>query len=133
MRVFLDTSALYALLDRDDANNGKAQKAWNGLLAGGDSALLTTNYIVVECVALIQHRLGLEAARGFHEDLLPIVNIEWVDAEIHRAGVSAFLSASRRRLSLVDCVSFEVMRTLGVKTAFAFDAHFLEQGFRCLP
>ena len=33
----------------------------------------------------------------------------------------------------VDCVSFSVMRRLGVRDAFAFDAHFGEQGFTCLP
>ena len=48
---------------------------------------------------------------------------------LHRSGVGALLSASRRDLSLVDCVSFEVMRTSGINTVFAFDKHFNEQGF----
>jgi predicted nucleic acid-binding protein len=130
MKVFLDTSAIFAVLDRDDANHPKARRVWNDMLASKDSALVTTNYVVVECFALIQHRLGLEAVRDFNEDLLPLVNIQWVDADTHRAGVSAFLAASRRRLSLVDCVSFEVMRTTGIRTVFAFDAHFSEQGFK---
>jgi len=45
----------------------------------------------------------------------------------------ANLSAGRHNLSLVDCVSFEMMRTLGIKTAFTFDAHFKEQDFTILP
>jgi predicted nucleic acid-binding protein len=56
-----------------------------------------------------------------------------VDLEMHRAGVSALLAASRRNLSLVDCVSFEVMRTLGIKVVFTFDPHFREQGFSINP
>ena len=28
MRIFVDTSAIYALLDRDDQNHLKAKKAW---------------------------------------------------------------------------------------------------------
>jgi predicted nucleic acid-binding protein len=39
------------------------------------------------------------------------------------------LAAGRRRLSLTDCVSFEVMRRSESATAFAFDTHFTEQGF----
>ncbi|HEY4654465.1 MAG TPA: PIN domain-containing protein [Cyclobacteriaceae bacterium] len=132
MMIFVDTSAFYALLDRDDANHEKSKKAWSDLLSR-DDILLASNYVIVECSALIQNRLGIEALRGFYEDIMPLVNIEWIDESVHRSGVSALLSASRRKLSLVDCVSFEVMRETGAKTAFAFDPHFVEQGFRCIP
>jgi predicted nucleic acid-binding protein len=71
----------------------------------------------------------MEAARGFQEDVLPLINIEFVDPGIHRSGVSALLSSSRRHLSLVDCASFEIMRTSGIKAVFAFDPHFKGQGF----
>jgi predicted nucleic acid-binding protein len=43
------------------------------------------------------------------------------------------LTSARRRLSLVDCTSFEVMRRLGITSAFAIDRHFVEQGFEVLP
>jgi predicted nucleic acid-binding protein len=33
-------------------------------------------------------------------------------------------------MSLVDCASFEVMRSRSIGAAFAFDAHFEENGFR---
>ena len=32
MRVFVDTSAFFALLDRDDANHKKAKEIWNKVL-----------------------------------------------------------------------------------------------------
>jgi predicted nucleic acid-binding protein len=132
MRVFIDTSAFYALLDRDDESHRKAKNSWADLLKNDDT-LVTNNYVLVETFALIQHRLGMDAVRGFQNDILPLVNIEFVVPELHRSGVSALLSASRRNLSLVDCVSFEMMRTLEIKMAFAFDPHFKEQGFNTLP
>ena len=132
MRIFIDTSAFFALLDRDDANHKKAKGIWSNLLTA-ENILITTNYILVESFALIQHRLGMEALRGFQEDILPLINIEWVNAGAHKAGVSALLAASRRKLSLVDCVSFDIMRNLGVKTVFTFDPHFKEQNFNCVP
>jgi len=132
MRAFIDTSGFYALLDRDDESHRRARNAWTGLLKNGNT-LITNNYVLVEAFALIQHRLGIDAVRGFQNDILPLVNIEFVDAELHRSGVSALLSASRRNLSLVDCISFEMMRTLEIRTAFALDPHFKEQGFDLLP
>jgi uncharacterized protein len=132
MRIFIDTSAFYALLDRDDENHQKAKKAWAGMVHG-ENILITSNYVLVETFALSQHRLGIEALRGFHDAIVPLVNVEFVSAEIHRAGVSVLLSASRRNLSLVDCVSFEVMRALEIRTVFVFDLHFREQGFMMIP
>jgi predicted nucleic acid-binding protein len=52
---------------------------------------------------------------------------------MHQAAVSALLVAGKRNLSLVDCVSFEVMRQGGIRTAFTLDWHFNEQGFEIIP
>lgn len=131
MRIFIDTSAFYALLDRDDENHRKAKNAW-ALLLRNENVLLTSNYVLVETFALIQHRLSIEAVRGLQNNILPLVNVEFVSAELHRSGVSAILSASRRNLSLVDCVNFEMMRTLEIRSVLAFDPHFKEQGFHVL-
>ncbi|MCF6154618.1 MAG: PIN domain-containing protein [wastewater metagenome] len=132
MRIFVDTPAFFALLDRDDANHKKAKDVWNKVLCP-ENVLITTNYILVESFALVQHRLGMDAVMGFQEDILPIINIEWIASGVHRSGVSALLAASRRKLSLVDCISFEIMRNSAIKTIFTFDSHFEEQGFHCIP
>jgi len=128
MRIFIDTSAFYALLDRDDANNQKAMNVWTYLL-GAEYTLVTSNYILVEAFALMQNRLGPAAVRGFQEDILPLITLEFVSPEMHRSGIAALLSASRRSLSLVDYISFELMRSSGIKSVFAFNKHFREQGF----
>lgn len=132
MRIFIDTSAFYALLDRDDENHGKGKRAWAEILETRHT-LITNNYILVETYALLQSRLGLDAVRGFHEDIVPLVHVEFITSELQRSGIAALVSASRRRLSLVDCVSFEVMRYSGIKTAFTFDSHFKKQGFSVIP
>src|SRR4030042_3511682 len=100
MRIFIDTSAFYALLDRDDENHRRAKSGWTHLLNNKDT-LVTSNYVLVETFALLQHRLGMEAVRGFQSDLLPLVNVEFISLEIHRSSMSALLSAARRNLSLV--------------------------------
>jgi uncharacterized protein len=132
MSLFVDTSAFYALLDGDDANHGKSASAWREMMAS-DQSVVTTNYVLVETFALIQSRLGLEAVREFQEDIVPVLDVEFVTLETHRLGIAASLAASRRSLSLVDCVSFEVMRELGMKSVFTFDGHFREYGFTAIP
>lgn len=132
MNVFIDTSAFLAVLDCDDAHHTKAKQTWHRLLDSDDS-LTTSNYVLVETFALLQNRIGMEAARVFQEDVVPVLNVLWVDEAIHMAGMSALLTAKRRKLSLVDCVSFESMRQCGARTAFTFDGHFKEQGFDCIP
>ena len=132
MSVFVDTSALFALLDADDGDHGRVLAAFEDL-CDSDAVLLTTNYVVVETLAVCQRRLGTEAARHLMANLLPLMDVRWVTPEAHWEAVSVLLTASRRELSLVDCVSFEVMRRLGIRQAFALDGHFREQGFEVVP
>jgi predicted nucleic acid-binding protein len=132
MRVFIDTSAFYALLDRADEHHLKAGREWNRIL-DADYTLVTSNYILVEILALLQSRLGMEAVRRFQEDIFSLLSLEFITPKTHRLGTAALLSSSRRRMSLVDCVSFEVMREAGIRKAFAFDPHFKEQGFEVVP
>jgi predicted nucleic acid-binding protein len=131
MTVFLDTSAIFAVMDADDGNHRKASKIWSQLLET-DSQILVSNYVLVEAFALIQHRLGMKAVRIFQEDIMPVLTVEWVDEAVHSSGVASLLAAAQRKLSLVDCISFVIMRKVGIKEAFAFDRHFAAEGFRCL-
>ena len=128
MSVFIDTSALLALLDADEACHAEARRIWERLL-GDDEPLVTTNYVLVEVYALTQRRLGSAAVRAFTDDLLPVIDVDWIERSRHDSGVSAIIAASRRDLSLVDAVSFETMRRHGIDRAFAFDRHFENSGF----
>jgi predicted nucleic acid-binding protein len=131
MPVFVDTSALLAVLDADDTEHTTAKKIWEYLIQSNE-VMVCSNYILVETFALVQHRLGMEAVRLLHEDIVPLLDTVWVDEAVHRAGLSAVLVAWRRKLSLVDCVSFEVMRRLNIRKAFCFDTHFEELGFEVI-
>jgi len=132
--IFVDTSALYAVLDRDDQAHERARDAWTDWLSGEDGPLLvTSNYVLVESFALLQARLGMEAVRAFHDAILPVLQVHWPTREDHEAATQALLIADRRRLSLVDCTSFQLMRRLGATRVFAFDRHFAEQGFDVMP
>lgn len=94
---------------------------------------MTNNYVLVETTALVQHRLGLAALRAFSHDIVPLLQVEWVSEAGHRAALEAVLAATRKKLSLVDCVSFQTMRDCGLRSAFCFDPRFREHGFDTIP
>ena len=60
--VFADTSALYALLVETDDNH-EAAHATASSLRGQDANLVTSSFVVLETVTLLQSRIGVEAVR----------------------------------------------------------------------
>ena len=131
MTAFVDTSALLAVLHAGDANHTGAARRWRRLVEA-DERLVTTSYVLVETLALLQRRFGLAAVGDFQDAVAPLLTTVWVDAELHAEGVAGLLTARRRDLSLVDCVSFACMRRQELVRAFHFDRHFTEQGFEAV-
>ena len=128
MTVFVDTSAILALVDADDKNHRHAGAAWKRL-DSDEARLLTSNYVMLETLLVAQRRLGMEAVRAVAQDIAPLFDLVFVDEAVHQAAVNTMLAAGRRQLSVVDCSSFELMRRHGVRHAYAYDPHFTEQGF----
>lgn len=131
-KIFVDTSALYALISTHDQNLMPAVTTWEDALQHGD-VLFTNNYVLVECFALIQNRLGIEFARALQTNIVPFLQVDWVSEQQHISIVNDVLTANRRNLTLVDCSCFESMRRLGIEKVFSFDEHFREQGFEVIP
>jgi predicted nucleic acid-binding protein len=130
LAIFVDTSALFALLDRDAEQHGAAR----AFFVESDLAeLVTHNYVVVETAALVPRRLGSTLLQSFLRDLLPAFSMCWVEGVDHDRALSSLVSTPRKRASFVDLVSFEVMRRLGIEEAFAFDRDFAVAGFRTVP
>lgn len=127
MKVFVDTSALLAILDTDDPNHDSAKAMLKTAL--GEDEAFTHNYIHAEAEQLVRRRLGAQAAARLLNELLPALQTVWVDEAMHAEAVEA-LAGKGRAASLVDQVSFVLMRSLSVKTAIAFDADFDREGYR---
>jgi uncharacterized protein len=127
--VFVDTSAFLSVLDRSDTRHKLAGATWLRLLNQKDTTLVCTSYVLLESITLIQRRLGMTYVQTFQASITPVLQVAWVDPALHGMGMEMMLAANHRRLSLVDCVSFAIMRQRGVSHYFAFDEHFAEQGF----
>ncbi|MBN1102353.1 MAG: PIN domain-containing protein [Deltaproteobacteria bacterium] len=125
--IFLDTSAIYAMADKSDPNHAAACQKFDFALEKGER-FVTHNHVLVESVALLQSRLGLQVALLFLEEAKAF-EIEWVDEALHEEARSELERIGKRQVSFVDCLSFVVMKRKGVETALAFDPDFAEQGF----
>jgi predicted nucleic acid-binding protein len=130
--VFADTSALYALLVRSERGHRAVASAFRELVQSG-RLIRTSNYVILETVALLQHRFGLEAVRDFQNGIVPILRVHWIQEDLHRRAVDRLLRTDRRTLSLVDCSSFLLMDSEGIHEALALDVDFAHQGYRVLP
>jgi predicted nucleic acid-binding protein len=126
VRVFVDTSALYALLDESDSQHSAAVSVFAALRG---SELLTHTYVVVESVALTGRRLGWAAVTRLIDAILPVVDVQTVDDELHQLALHAYRERGSDRVSLVDRTSFAFMRREQVARAFAFDDDFVREGF----
>lgn len=127
MRIFVDTSALLALLDEDDLHHREASELFRGAIEQS-AHLLTHNYILVEALTLARRRLGSAAADRLADAYLPVLTTIWIDEPLHRAALAA-QRATGSSVSFVDRVSFEVMRREGIQQALAFDTDFETAGF----
>ena len=126
--VFVDTSGFYAFLDREDPFHLQAKDLF--LRAREERwVLITSSYVIHESWALIQARLGWEAVEDWLSTLLPMCEVVWVDETLHRLGAARARQAKERRLSLTDCVSFELMSSRGCKQAIADDEYFKKMGY----
>lgn len=128
--IYIDTSAIYAIFDKDDANHKRAKNIWASLIKAQES-LACNNYVLVETNALLQHRFGISAVLDLQK-IMPLLHVDWITPEHHHVAISSLLSANVRNLSLVDCSSFETMRRLEIEKVFAFDNHFRLQGFEVI-
>lgn len=130
--ILIDTSAIFAVLDKDDINHTRAAKLWTELIEN-ETPILTNSNLLLEAFALIQRRHGLDILSRFQQSMVPWLEIEWIDSEKHIQAVNLLLSVNRRYLSLVDISAFATMRRTGVNQVFTFDNHFAEEGFTVLP
>jgi predicted nucleic acid-binding protein len=76
LTVFVDTSALLAILSESDAFHDAAMDTWRSVRPRND--MLTTNAVLLEAYALLQRRHGMAVVRTFHDEYVSGLSIEHV-------------------------------------------------------
>ncbi len=132
--LFVDSSAWYALADRDDVYHDRAAACLTGSLSAY-ARLVTTNHVVGESYTLIRMRLGHAAAQQFLKSLDQSRRVQrlFVAQDQEEAAFVLLHRYADQDFSFVDATSFVAMKALGLRDAFTFDHHFAALGYVMLP
>ncbi len=123
----VDTSAIYALLDKSDANHNDAVKLLKTIAIEKKDVILT-NFIVAETHALILIKLGNKLANYWLKNLCwHIERVSEEDEEKAKDIINAYID---KTFSYTDALTFAVMTRMNTETAFTFDKHFTQYGFK---
>lgn len=128
MKIYADTSGLIALLVRNDLMHVRAKQNF-AYFSRYKAQLVTSAFVLVETTALLQRRIGLAPVHDFQAKIFPLLKVVWVDGEWYSRALQRLFALNRRNVSLVDCLSFEIMESHEIETVFGFDKHFEENGF----
>ncbi len=128
MNIFADTSGIFALLVKNDYMHVRARENLK-YFAGENVQLVTSSFVLVETTALLQRRIGIAPIHDFNAKIFPLLKVVWVDDKWYTRALQRLFVQNNRDVSLVDCLSFEIMDSLEIEYAFAFDKHFEENGF----
>jgi predicted nucleic acid-binding protein len=138
--IFIDAGPLYALNSLHDQYYHGSQVLLNSIKKQR-LEMVTTDYVIDEALTLlITSRKG-----GYHFSLNLLkhlfgksqdnstIKTEWISQDRFRLAAEIFRRYNRNKTwSFTDCTSFVVMKELKIKTAFTFDDHFDQMGFKIL-
>jgi hypothetical protein len=132
-RIFVDTAAWLALVNKSDSDHRKAKEIRDDLVRL-QRQFVITNYVVVEVANALCKIPFREAAVKLVNSIQTAKNIQVVeiDREIYSEAWTLFCERPDKEWSLTDCASFVVMKQEGMNEAFTTDKHFEQAGFNIL-
>jgi predicted nucleic acid-binding protein len=125
--VFVDTGYILALVNENDQHHAEAvtlSERFDG------QPIVVTDAVLLE-IGNALSRMDRNAAVQIIDDLResPGVTVVNLTPELFESALDLYRRHTDKQWGLVDCVSFVVMRNLGLTTALAFDQHFVQAGF----
>ncbi len=128
--IFADTSYFVAMCGPNDSYHARAVELNASLIA----KITTTEYVIVETGGLLLRPEDRPAYVNLVRDLESDPGVQIIPAShaLFRSGFDLFARRLDREWSLVDCLSFVVMKQRRLIDALTADHHFEQAGFRAL-
>lgn len=132
-KLFLDASYAIALTSPRDQYHTQALQLADRLEAER-APMITTRAVILElgnAFARVDRRAaGMALLDSLERD--PDVEIVPLSEELYRQGAELYRQHRDKDWGMTDCISFAVMRSLGLQHALTSDDHFRQAGFRAL-
>ena len=132
MKLFIDTSALAGLFQREDAHHSRAVEFMS---QARGSSLHTSNLIFSETATLLAARHGQDSSIRFCEDFLASrrLVVHYADEALERAALAVLKTYRDKRLSFVDASTIAIVKSEGLDGVFGFDEDFARCGLMLYP
>jgi predicted nucleic acid-binding protein len=137
MRVFIDSSAWYALLDIKNHNHEAAKDYFLNLLESR-ARLYSAITEINQAIFLIKKECGLAAAIEFTKvideaALTTNLHISWLTRRLRRNSLKHFFSFKETEIELRHCIIFEEIRKKKINIIFSFDSSIKIFGVPLMP
>lgn len=138
MKLFLDSSALIALHNRDDEHHQESTQVFESIAAGRlkFSKLYCSDYIIDEAVTACRARTrSLKLAVELGDAILQsksIITLN-ISKEIFMESWELFKLYRDIPLSFTDCTTAILAKRTGISIIFTFDKDFERLGFERIP
>ncbi len=133
IELFLDTSFAIAISLATDQHHSQAI-ALSQRIEVANRSIVTTTAVLLEIgnmLASPRFRTGAATLiREIHED--PDTQVVNIEGELFARAFDLFEQHNDKSWTLVDCISFVVMRERNITKALTADRHFVQAGFRAL-
>lgn len=131
-RLFIDTGPLLALAL---AGDGRHAEAVRFVQEQQGTQFVLTNLVLAELATRARARGSAARAADAARSVLNSRRHEviFVDEPLMNAALARLEQFHDKRLSLTDCVSFELMDRFRLQAAFTFDSDFRDCGYRMVP
>ena len=132
--VFVDTSCWVGFFLSRDQFHKEAVRVLDQLAEQGRQ-LVTSEYVVAETVTRLRKQGGFKIAAQAWDELETSEWVELVEAgkDDRRLARAVFQKYADHVLSVVDCLSFVLMKKHGIREAATFDEDFKKAGFAVVP
>jgi len=133
-KIFVDTGAWFAIANKNDQFHRKASDQLKRFV-DDRTILITTNLVVHETAMLLSRKLSKEAASRFLQTVYNDDDVEVIHCNeaMEKEAYGIFHHYAEQDFSIADCVSFVMMKELGVRRVFSFDKHFKTMRFIVEP
>jgi predicted nucleic acid-binding protein len=132
MKLFVDSAAHLALLNRDDQHHAAAVAQLESLR---EARLVTSRFVLAEVLNRAVRDVGAKAATTYARGVLDRDSYSVLPAmeDVFDQALDLVVRYEDQALSFVDCTSIVIMRSSRIRTIFTFDRAFRRLGFEVVP